>query len=78
MLPLFFYFEPELAEDPDIGRIHEITVNYQFYRSNKQDLAKFAAEQLQRVEDNKRKLNEIRAKKKNMTLEEYEDYLIYG
>lgn len=44
MLPLFFYFEPELAEDPDIGRIHEITVNYQFYRSNKQDLAKFAAE----------------------------------
>ena len=43
MLPLFFYLEPEINEDPDVGRIHEITVNYQFYRSNKQDLAKIAA-----------------------------------
>ena len=57
MLPLFFYLEPEINEDPDVGRIHEITVNYQFYRSNKQDLAKIAAQELQRMEDNKRKLN---------------------
>ena len=31
-----------INEDPDVSRIREITVNYQFYQSNKQDLAKFA------------------------------------
>ena len=48
---------------------------YQFYQSKNQDLAKFAAEELKRIEDNKRKLNQMRADKKKMSLEQYEDYL---
>lgn len=56
MLPIFFYLEPELADDPDVGRIREIKVHYSFIRSAKQDLAKFAEEELRKVEDNKRKL----------------------
>jgi cytochrome c oxidase assembly protein Cox11 len=31
LLPLFFYLEPELIEDPQVGKIREIKVNYQFY-----------------------------------------------
>lgn len=42
LLPIFFYLEPELADDPDVGRIREIKVHYDFIRSSKQDLAKFA------------------------------------
>lgn len=70
-MPLFFYLEPELNEDPDIGRIKEITVNYQFQESLNQDLAKFAADEIKKVEDNKRKLLEMRAKKHNMSIEDY-------
>lgn len=58
-----------MAEDPDVGRIREIKVHYSFIRSAKQDLAKFAEMELRKVEENKKKLKEMRAKKKNMTLE---------
>lgn len=75
LLPIFFYLEPELADDPDVGRIREIKVHYDFIRSAKQDLAKFAEQELRKVEENKKKLKEIRAKKKNMTLEEYEQFV---
>ncbi len=50
-------------------------MHYDFIRSAKQDLAVFAEQELKRVQENKLKLNEIRAKKKNMTLEQYQQYL---
>lgn len=58
-----------------MSRINEISVNYQFQESNNQDLAKFAAEEVKRIEDNKRRLVEMRAKKKNMSVEEYEKHM---
>ena len=44
---------------------------YNFTKSAKQNLAKFAAEELRKVEENKRKLNEIRAKKMGLTIDQY-------
>jgi len=38
-----------LADDPDVGRIREITVHYNFIRSSKQELAEFAQAELKRV-----------------------------
>ena len=50
-------------------------VAYSFIKSAKQNLAKFAEEELKRVEDNKRKLNDIRAKKMNMSIDDYLEHL---
>jgi cytochrome c oxidase assembly protein subunit 11 len=50
LLPIFFYLEPELADDPDVGRIREIIVHYDFIKSAKQNLAEFAQEELRKVE----------------------------
>lgn len=58
-----------------VGRITDIKISYSFTKSAKQDLAKFAEEEQKRIEENKRKLNEIRAKKMNMTIEEYSRHL---
>jgi cytochrome c oxidase assembly protein subunit 11 len=69
LLPIFFYLEPEINEDDMVGRVSEIKVAYSFTKSAKQDLAKFAADEEKRIEENKRKLNEIRAKKLNMNIE---------
>ena len=71
LLPLFFYLEPEINEDSDVNRVENIQVAYTFLKSAKQNLAVFAAKELQKIENNKQKLNEIRAKKMNMSLNEY-------
>ena len=44
---------------------------YNFNKSAKQNLAKFAAEELKKLEENKRKLNEIRAKKMGLSFDQY-------
>jgi cytochrome c oxidase assembly protein subunit 11 len=49
LLPLFFYLEPEINDNPDASRVDCIRVAYTFLRSAKQDLARFAARELQRV-----------------------------
>lgn len=71
LLPIFFYLEPEINDDEMVRRVTEIKLNYSFTKSAKQDLARFAAAEQKRVEENKRKLSEIRAKKMNMTIQEY-------
>lgn len=58
-----------------MGRIHEISVNYQFHESNNQDLAKFAEEEVKRIEDNKRKLALMRANKEKMDVDTYENHI---
>lgn len=50
LLPIFFYLEPEINDDPDVSRIDTIKVAYTFLKSAKQNLAKFAEEELRRVE----------------------------
>lgn len=69
LLPLFFYLEPEINEDSDVCRVENILVAYTFLKSAKQNLAKFAEEELKKVEENKIKLNQIRATKLHMTLD---------
>lgn len=58
-----------------VGRITDIKISYSFTKSAKQDLARFAADEQKRIEENKRRLNEIRAKKMNLTLEQYVEHL---
>lgn len=62
-LPLFFYLEPEINDDPILEHIKEIKIVYKFYKAKKQDLAKMAADEMRRVEENKRILAEMREKK---------------
>ena len=49
LLPLFFYLEPEINDDPDVCRADYIHVAYTFLKSAKQNLARFAAEELKKV-----------------------------
>ena len=67
--------EPEINDDPDVSRIDNIQVAYTFLKSAKQNLAKFASDEIKKVEENKKKLNEIRAKKMNLSIHEYLDHL---
>lgn len=40
MMPLYFYFEPEIEEDPNLEGVNTITVSYRFFLCKKQELAK--------------------------------------
>lgn len=62
-LPIFFYLEPEIAEDPILEKVNELKIVYKFYKAKKQDLARLAEEELRRVAENKRILSEMREKK---------------
>ena len=62
-LPLFFYLEPEIVDDPNLEKVNDIKIVYKFYKAKKQDLARLAEEELKRIEENKRILNEMREKK---------------
>ena len=62
-LPIFFYLEPEIVDDPVLEKVNEIKIVYKFYKAKKQDLAKMAEDELRRVAENKRILTEMREKK---------------
>lgn len=62
-LPIFFYLEPEINDDPILVNIKEIKIVYKLYKAKKQDLAKLAEEEMRKVEENKRILAEMREKK---------------
>lgn len=63
-MPLYFYLEPEINDDPSMEKVDRITIVYKFIRSKKQDLAKLAKEELEKVRKNKLILREMRIKKK--------------
>jgi Cytochrome c oxidase assembly protein CtaG/Cox11 len=65
-LPLFFYLEPEIVEDPLLQQITEINVVYRFLKAKKQDLARLAEEEINRVAENKRILQEMRENKRKI------------
>jgi len=48
-LPLYFYLEPEIVDDPILKDTNDIVVHYRFFKCKKQDLAKLAEEELRRV-----------------------------
>lgn len=63
-MPLYFYLEPEINDDPAMEKKDRITIVYKFIRSKTQDLARLAEEELERVKKSKRILREMRWKKK--------------
>jgi cytochrome c oxidase assembly protein subunit 11 len=38
-LPLFFYLDPKICDDPKCNNVNEITLKYTFYKSMDQSLA---------------------------------------
>ena len=52
-LPLYFYLEPEINDDPILSGTKQIKVIYKFFKSKNQNLAKLADEELKRVQRNK-------------------------
>lgn len=42
-MPVFFYIDPEFAEDPGMSNIREITLSYTFFESRNFDYNKWSA-----------------------------------
>ena len=57
LLPIFFYLEPEINDDPMVSRAEYIHVAYTFIKAAKQNLARFAEDEIKKIEENKKKLN---------------------
>ena len=53
MMPLYFYFEPEIEEEKEMNKVNEIRVNYRFFKCKKQDLAKLVQENTKQELQNK-------------------------
>ncbi len=63
LMPLYFYFEPEIEEDPNIEGIDTIRVSYRFFMCKKQDLAKLVhAQNVKELNDKLRLLKGRRSK----------------
>jgi cytochrome c oxidase assembly protein subunit 11 len=45
LLPLYFYFEPEIDEDINLQNVESIRIHYRFFFSKSQDLAKMVQDQ---------------------------------
>lgn len=70
-LPLYFYLEPEICDDVIVTEKNDdLTVIYKFIKAKKQDLAKMAADEMKRIEENQRALKEMRRQKKIKTKRE--------
>lgn len=42
-MPVFFYIDPEFAEDPNMAKVKEITLSYTFFESKNFDYQKWSA-----------------------------------
>jgi cytochrome c oxidase assembly protein Cox11 len=42
-MPVFFYIDPEFAEDPNMAKVREITLSYTFFESKNFDYQKWSA-----------------------------------
>jgi cytochrome c oxidase assembly protein Cox11 len=42
-MPVFFYIDPEFAEDPNMVKVKEITLSYTFFESKNFDYQKWSA-----------------------------------
>jgi hypothetical protein len=62
-MPLFFYLEPEINDDPYLANTKEIKIVYKFYYAKKQDLADWMRKQEQWEFEQKAFLREKRKEK---------------
>lgn len=69
-LPIYFYLEPEIADDPLLLHTSEIRVLYRFIKCAKQDMLKHVETEKKRVEENKKVLEQMRVIKHKKELEE--------
>lgn len=42
-MPVFFYIDPEFAEDPNMAKVREITLSYTFFESKSFDYNKWSS-----------------------------------
>lgn len=57
-LPVFFYIDPAIHDDPELSVNREIVLRYTFYKAKRQDLAKIMADHLKREKEDKLRLKE--------------------
>ncbi len=55
-LPVFFYIDPAINDEPHLEEYTEIVLKYSFYMAKKQDLANVMAEHLKREKEDQEKL----------------------
>ena len=76
-LPVFFYIDPAINEDINLGHYNEIILKYTFYLGKKQDLAKVMNEHLKTQKEDKEKLKkfkqELNKQGKNYKIDDDED-----
>lgn len=74
-LPVFFYIDPAINDNPELEDYTEFVLKYTFYMAKKQDLAKVMAEHLKKEKEDREKLNnvkrELNKQGKNYKIEEY-------
>lgn len=72
-LPLYFYLEPEIAEDVKMEGISQIIVNYKFFACRKQDIALLLQKNIENDLKQKNFLNRKRMKKMDKGSEHFEE-----
>jgi len=76
-LPVFFYIDPAVNDNPEVDEYRQFVLKYSFYLAKKQDLAKVMAEHLKREKEDREKLNnikrELNKQGKNYTINELEN-----
>ena len=73
-LPVFFYIDPAINDEPELEEYTEIVLKYSFYMAKKQDLAIVMAEHLKKEKEDQEKLKkrkiELNKKGRNYKIEE--------
>ncbi len=76
-LPVFFYIDPAINDNPKLDEYSEFTLKYTFYYAKKQDLAKVMVEHLKKEKEDREKLNnikrELNKQGKNYKIEELDN-----
>lgn len=76
-LPIYFYLEPEIADDPLLLHTQEIRILYRFIKCAKQDMLKYVDEEMKRIEENKKVLENMREiKAQQMKVQQEKDQRI--
>jgi cytochrome c oxidase assembly protein subunit 11 len=57
-LPVFFYIDPAINDDPNLEEYTEIILKYTFYMAKKQDLARVMTEHLRKEKEDQERLKE--------------------
>jgi cytochrome c oxidase assembly protein subunit 11 len=73
-LPVFFYVDPAIHDDPELTVNREMVLRYTFYKAKRQDLAKIMTEHLKKEKEDKERLKqrkiELNKQGKNYVIDE--------